>query len=373
MEVVNKKKKIKLITWLGNGNFGTTLQAYALYKKLKLMGYEVRYLYSFDVCFNWSTFIKYILYRIGIWKLIFEYRNIRGKKFRNLKKFLKSEFQTIKIFTTRDYKRLLNETDIFVTGSDQIWNAWHHFSPFYFLSFAGNKKRIAYASSIGTNSIPEKYEEEIKELLNKFSHIGVRETTAVEVLSKLTCRHDIVQVLDPTFLLTPSEWKTMSDSARIETNIPSKFIFCYLIGCNSNYIEQVETVKKKYSIFDVIVITSIENPNLEISGAIIYKNAGPREFVHLLNRATIVCTDSFHATALAINLSKDFVEFLRFHDGDKKSQNSRIYDLLNHYKLEYKLYSDEHEKWKDHINYIDVQKTLNNDRINSIEYLTKSI
>ena len=32
--------KISLVTWLGNGNYGTALQSYALYQKLKLLGYD---------------------------------------------------------------------------------------------------------------------------------------------------------------------------------------------------------------------------------------------------------------------------------------------------------------------------------------------
>ena len=50
---------------------------------------------------------------------------------------------------------LLSEVDVFMTGSDQIWNCCHRFDSFMFLDFVGGGKRVAYASSIGTNCVPE--------------------------------------------------------------------------------------------------------------------------------------------------------------------------------------------------------------------------
>lgn len=52
-----------------------------------------------------------------------------------------------------------------------------------------------------------------------------------------------------------------------------------------------------------------------------------------------MCTDSFHATAICINLQKDFIEFLRFKETDTKSQNSRIKDILERYELTNRIYS----------------------------------
>ena len=89
--------------------------------------------------------------------------------------------------------------------------------------------------------------------------------------------------------------------------------------------------------------------------------------------ASYVCTDSFHATALSINFSKDFVEFLRFSDRDIKSQNSRIYDLLNHYNLSYKIYSVNNSDWTNSIDYIKVQESLSSDRRDSLTFLINAI
>ena len=63
-------KRIGLITWLGGGNYGTSLQAYALYKFLSKQGYDV----SLIDYFNYQHFgikpqIKALLKWTGIFQL----------------------------------------------------------------------------------------------------------------------------------------------------------------------------------------------------------------------------------------------------------------------------------------------------------------
>ena len=364
---------ISVITWLGNGNYGTSLQSYALCQKLGNLGYDVSFLPYFDKDFKLKSFLKGILASIGIIqqkeKKMFE----KTDALRKLYSFQQEKYKICHIYFPNQYKKLLYQTDVFVTGSDQIWNAWYNFNPFYFLDFAKDKKRVAYASSMGTADFPEKYKADIKKLLSRFSHIGVREQTAVNAISTLLQQNNIVQVLDPTFLLEAHEWKNLAEEAEIEFILPSKYILCYLIGNNPHYAEQLISVKKAYGIDDIIIIPAIENKTFHIPGATVYTAAGPKEFAHLIQHATLVCTDSFHATAISINLSVDFVEFLRFKDTDEKSQNSRIYDILEHYNLRSRLYSSETDEWTRKIAYSPVQSQLAKDRTKSINFLINSI
>ena len=365
--------KISLVTWLGNGNYGTALQSYALYQKLKLLGYDTSFLPYFDGHFRLKSILKGILAVVGILQLRDKKKFEKTKALKKLYAFQKEKYEICHIYFRKQYKKLLNQTDVFVTGSDQIWNAWYSFNPFYFLDFAKDKKRIAYASSIGTNDFPEKHKGEIKKLLSRFSHIGVREQAAVKAVSKLLNRDDVQQVLDPTFLLEPHEWNELAKEADIELELPSKYMLCYLIGNNPNYAEQLLNVAKRYEISDIVIIPAAENKSIQIPKSIVYDAAGPKEFVYLIQHATLVCTDSFHATAISINLSINFVEFLRFKDTDKKSQNSRIYDILNHYGLHSRLYSLETDQWILKIDYIPVQTVLAEDRNKSVNFLINSI
>ena len=65
--------------------------------------------------------------------------------------------------------------------------------------------------------------------------------------------------------------------------------------------------------------------------------------------------------------------FLRFKDTDGLSQNSRIYDLLNHYGLLTRLYEGNSTSWWKPIDYNIVQKQLDKDREQSLSYLTHAI
>lgn len=369
------KKKLVLATWMGKqGNYGTCLQSFALHKKLENMGYDVKIISVYPHRNKYVAIIKNILSLIGVLYII----NIIRKHPKTIKEsklleFQKSNYNQVEILTKQQMHRLVLLTDCFVAGSDQIWNTYFKFSPQYFLEFAENAKRIAYASSIGTNSVKEEYRESVRQNLMKFSHIGVREFEAVKVLSELTGRKDIRQVLDPTFLLTPHDWTSMAKDAVYEEELPNDYIFCYLLGNNQCYKEQLYDVKCKTGISNILIVPSAENKFFSFDGAVIYKNASPVEFIDLLQRASYVCTDSFHATALSINNSIPFVEFIRFKDSEVVSQNSRIYDLLNHYELKGRIYSSKTDVWTKKINYKKVQEKLDKDRQDSLNYLVNAI
>lgn len=358
----------------GAGNYGTSLQSYALLKVLDNLGYKVRFLYKLPTHYDIKTYIKNILEFLHLFgvvrKIIHPHRSLRQKK---LEKFYASNYNEVNIYTKSQEKKLVKNTDCFVTGSDQIWNTYYCFSPVFFLTFVENKKRVAYASSIGTNNVKEEYREEVKRQLLKFSHIGVREQEAVYVLSSLTGRTDIRQVLDPTFLLEPREWKSLTKEARYEGKLPENYILCYLIGNNSWYKDQLVDVREKLGIKDLVILPAMENLDFTCDGAVVYSNASPAEFVDLLQNSKFVCTDSFHATALCINNSIPFVEFIRFRDDDKKSQNSRIYDVLEHFDLMNRIYKNDSMEWAKNIDYQPIQEILNQDRQQSLSYLVNSI
>lgn len=362
------------MTWLGTGNFGTSLQSYALHKKLQEMGYDVSFLHYFTP--DDFTFRGRVHKWLKLGRTLFS-QMIKGgyfsKKQKKLRRFNKKNYchQTIK--THKQYRCLLQETQTFITGSDQIWNCYNDFVPFYFLDFAGNVKRVAYASSMGTSNFPPEYKSIVKEMLAKFSYIGVRENSAVPIISELLERTDIVQVADPTFLLSSTQWLDFAMTADVEIEIPSHFILCYFVGNNSSYQQQVEDIKRNLGIEKVILIPSLENKTMKLPHAQIYNAAGPKEFVHLLSCASFVCTDSFHAIALSINLQKEFIALKRFQDVDEKSQNTRVYDVLEHYGLDYRIYENKDLKLYQPIYYELINLRVIHDREQGIAYLRNAI
>lgn len=357
-------KNVSLVTWIGPGNYGTLLQSYALHHELERLGYNVCFLNKIGVVRSFKLFFNQCFFR-------------KKKENFSLKKQKQNEF--IKNYRIKDVytifpKCAINKaTDIYITGSDQIWNTMFYWDPFYFLYFAGRKKRIAYASSLGTNYINPKYKSRVKKYLLKFSHIGLREQSTVQLLSELLGRNDIVSVPDPTFLLTAKEWNEITQKAVLEFDVPEKYMFVYFVGKRDSYTTTLETIRKKHGIKQIIIVPSFESGFFNIADALIYKNAGPAEFVKLLQNATVICTDSFHASALSINLSKDFYVLKRFSDKDENSQNIRIYDLLTRYNLRHRLCDEACKIENQSIDYSSVQPLLEKDRKNAKTYLINSI
>lgn len=365
-------KQVSIATWYYSKNFGTVLQAFALQRFLEKRGYNAMILNDFSLGKGGKSFIKNTLGRLGLLPYV---KKLIHSKEKRLFKFFQKEIRIQNVFTYKQLQSLLSLTDVFLSGSDQIWNPYYdNFSLFYMLDFAKGKKKISYATSIGTDNFDTKDKEKIRLLLREYSFISTREDTAVYLLNNFLERNDVRQVVDPTFLLESEEWIKIGSTANYGiSTLPDKYILCYLVGNNVAYAEQIRDVSLKTGIDKIIIVPSSESPNFMLSEGLILKDMGPREFVGLISKAELICTDSFHAIALSLNMSKNFVVFKRFKDDDKASQNSRIYSLLNHYGLMQTMYNQD----SDALLPMDVMKKVQcqiaDDRKESVDFLMNSI
>jgi hypothetical protein len=366
-----REKKIGIITWYGSCNYGTNIQAFALLKYLTKTGYNCcilnisKYLLPPKI-----EFIKSFIYKMR--NDLSSYKKASQSKQKiKIANFVNNDLNIYYCRTKYDYRQMMQSFSLFMTGGDQIWNPYY-LNTTYLLDFAKDKKRIAYATSIGVNEIPRKKVTLYKKNLSKFSTIGMREQTAVNIIKTILPNKKVYKVLDPTFLLSKQEWIEFANNADIEFEIPKSYIFCYLIGKSNNYISQIKDIWLKTGINNLIIMKSAENGDFSIDGAFAYKDGGPKEFIKLLSQASLICTDSFHASALSINMSLNFIEFMRFDNKDEQSQNSRINELLTHYYLTNRIYKHDMNVNKD-IEYLHVQNILDKDRILSMKYLIESI
>ena len=324
-------KTIGLVTWYLGANYGSVLQAYALRQALLREGYDVYYPRFFEWPFTLRNIKVNFFTRFGIRrkKLLADCPYPQQKeKFLSL---FRDEFPSKLPVTCLQNRIMCRGTDLFMAGSDQIWNCYDHFRSFEFLGFAGKKRRVSYASSIGTGDIPEQYREKVKDYLGKFSHIGVREKNAEKVLKELTGRDDIRTVLDPTFLLTPEEWDSFAGKTSFVPPVSGDYIFCYFLRRPTDYTEAIRKVMELTGIGQAVLLPSCYFPSDIPHGVTLVDNAGPREFIKALRGASYVLTDSFHGTALSINFSKQFSNLKRFDDSDPASQNSRLCDLAERF------------------------------------------
>ena len=139
---------------------------------------------------------------------------------------------------------------------------------------------------------------------------------------------DVVTVCDPVLLLERDMWER--EIAELNKNRKNQYILCYFLGQNDTYIKVADTLASRFGLEIRSICTSYwsykncKNPE---------KAVGPLEWLKLIADAEIVLTDSFHATAFSLIFNRNFFVMKRFSDSGKKSQNSRITDLLKKVEL----------------------------------------
>lgn len=274
--------------------------------------------------------------------------------------------RTVEVGNDTELARLNDEYRAFLCGSDQIW-APNVFHPFYFLGFVrDNIPKIAYAPSIGLPSIPEGIQNDYRRLLNRFDSLSVREQTGAEIVHQLTGR-DVAVVLDPTFLLSHSEWKELSCPAQIT----HPYIFCYFLGRKKAHRKIVSEFAARTQLTVVSLSEFTEDKNL---GKRYLPFTSHKKFLGYIDGAKYVFTDSFHGTALSILLEKDFYALKRFDDSEALCQNSRLVHILNSLKLTDRLLPDDAAVGAESsVDYKLSRPFLESARDKSLDYLKKSL
>lgn len=89
----------------------------------------------------------------------------------------------------------------FLWGSDQIWDSYAlYVDPIYYLRFTTKNKRITNAPSFGKSDVLQYNQRIIKNYLNGFNDISVREDTGAKIVKNLIGKEEKV-VLDTTLML----------------------------------------------------------------------------------------------------------------------------------------------------------------------------
>lgn len=224
--------------------------------------------------------------------------------------------------------KLSREFGAVVVGSDQLWLPVNIAGDFYTLSFVERPARkIAYATSFGVSTLPERYLRRTGEFLSDFSVISVREDTGAELVRQATgnaCR----VVCDPTMLLTAEQWLSTADPA---FELPSEpYVFCYFLGKNIwNRECAIEYARERGLKIVVIAHPDEYVPFDDTYGDYYPYNAGPAEWVRLVAGASAVFTDSFHGSVFSNLFGRPFFSFRRHENAGAQSTNSRIDTLLN--------------------------------------------
>ena len=262
-----------------------------------------------------------------------------------------------------DLTVLNNEFNVFIAGSDQIWNpvCTGGVDSNFFLNFVDGRvnKRIAYAPSLAHASFEDKILNEMCGYIEKFDAISVREESGKKILKNNTSKN-IEVVLDPTMLLEEKDYKTLE----INPKFDKPYIFVYMLEkddpCLIEYVSKISQEK-------AIDIVYIHLNNL-FRGKHVHNVYGCKvgEFLWYIRNAKYVVSNSFHATVFSIIFQKKFCTF------KTEKSYSRMVGLLNTLGLEDRIYNKEFMIESD-INYDEVILKLKTLRKPSESYLIKSI
>ena len=333
--------KIAVLTRRYGYNFGSSLQACAIRLMLENLGHDVAVL-------NYDEFSQHVLWKVKpkLRSLIVPFLSICGKlglknhhvlsaitEKSQRERFL--EFDRLYIKPNKDVlhnRRTLSKAvkgyDACICGSDQIWNP-NSFDTHYYLDFCSKDeiRKISYAASFGIPMISDKVGR-ISSFLNDFSFISVREMEGKQIVENISGRRDCSVVLDPTIMVSANEWRQLKSKSRVD--LPDKYVVCYFLG--NTYIPHkwIETVAARLNC-PIVNLTTFRTRN-EICGAQL-DTLGPLDFLSVIDNATCVLTDSFHATVFSILFEKEFFSFNKHKNESAVNENSRLYTLLEKLQL----------------------------------------
>lgn len=331
--------KVYTLTLTNTENYGALLQAFALKKYISTIGYDCSVIDYFNPLMSQSQATGWRRYRSIIWRKTFA-KLFRNKERQDRTLLFKKDYleQNGHCYSSAEELKCLNSNAYaFIVGSDQVWNPRVNAEDnAYFLDFS-DKKKVAYAASFGTNSIPESYLQRNRELLSRFSAISIRESSGVSLLDQIIgIKAELV--CDPVFLLDCDEWV---QNLQLTPPEEQNYVLCYVMPGDKDVVHKILEVAcdlAARSGLKVVVLgeKSYKRGNEKIA----YDHScGPKEFMSKLICAKYVVTNSFHGTAFSIIFKKNFYTVMK---REKIGRNTRIDNLLEKVDLKSRvIYSDD--------------------------------
>jgi len=248
------------------------------------------------------------------------------------RKYLRNRLQDV--YSTNSLQHLLNynNIDAVIVGSDQVWNP--NASPClldHFLCNLHSPNRIAlsYAASFGSLSFPISDDEIIlaKQSLTTFKLVSLREASGVDFV-KASFELDAHKVVDPTALITPSEYNAIFDLNRLNPHLPDSFIYVYILDMTDSIKRSLFQISNFLGL-PLVFFSSAQRQSYE-SGIPFnsFKSyhlpaKTPENWLCGIANATFVITDSFHGTLISCLFNTSFLCY-----GNSKRGRDRFDSLL---------------------------------------------
>ena len=351
--------RVGIVTLPGRFNYGNRLQAYASISSLEkvgCVGSQIEYEYNPPLFSRAERYIKDVIKRIiGMPVTCLPEKMSTPERLTAFCRFNE-------IIPTCHYegfpKDLSEEFDFFCVGSDQVWNP-HYIAgqdDWYYLRFAKPEQRIALSPSLGIDDYRDESQKRlVREGVKGFRFLSVREKRGAELIRECSGREATV-LIDPTLVLSADEWRSVADK-RFTPDKP--YVFTYLLGGVGSEAEAILKQVTRNGELPVIPLTDRQKPG-EL-------DAGPAEFIDLIDHAQHVVTDSFHASVFSMLLETPLT--ITHREGGGASMFSRLEQLAETFGLQDKIFGSTEFDLASAGEYPHAQEALERERNKFMTYL----
>lgn len=318
---MTNKKKIALLNFPLDNNFGGNLQRYALIKVLTDMGYEVEHLSTQFTFIDYrplvkriKTWIKFMLGRLT--PISYPMPVKRWMEYKSLRPLLpfydKYIPHTKPIYSYEDLKDY-QDYDIYLVGSDQVWR--RSMSGVYpytsmFFDFVNNPKakKVAYGVSMGTanNELSDDELTEISPLYAQFSATSVREASALDLFEQYGwVKPQAEVVLDPTLLLNRQIYEDIISNAK--TIRHKEEVYCYVLDVDAEKKSKIDAKLVELGAKAHYCVLGEDRISIE-------------QWLRNVRDARYVITDSYHGVLFSIIFNKPFLFLYNERRGNERVQ-----------------------------------------------------
>lgn len=360
--------RIGIITFHAVHNYGAVLQAYGLQEFLKSQGHEV-YIVDYRPQYLTEVYKPLSLNRAFVGnssqclKLLFREFLVYPIKKRREKHFNAFVNDNLHLCTL-DKSDVNNSFEVFVFGSDQIWNPiiCKGLDPIFLGNFTATKGRllISYAASLGSiNYLNEEQRRELIDRLSRFSAISCRELVLSKFISKSLGRK-VETVLDPVLLAG----RTYYDKIATRINGVKPYLLLFTLSLNNNARQVAYNIAAKKNL-QVVEIMSFQTT---IKDSNILQSVSVPDFLGYIRSADYVVTSSFHGTAFSLLFGKEL-----YYVPDDTNTGERGINLLKMVGLGDRVWNNSCGFNVLQIDYNSVFSILEMERIKSIEFIKTAL
>ncbi len=300
--------KISLITLHRIYNYGSVLQTYATQKLFEDAGAECEVLdYISPHRAKVPLFLDYPPRLEGkkLKRIVYYAAKIPSFVLKDISfgGFIKKYLHLTKrqYVTNEDVLKAPPTADIYVSGSDQVWNSKYNrgVDGIYYLSYAPKgAKKAAFVSSFGREELSAEEQEKVEPLLKQYKLLTVREDSGLNILGKMGM--DGAWLIDPTLQITREDWMALATKRLVK----EKYLFLFLLYNEDNgATEYARKIAEKKGLKVVKLSWEMKCPK---GVDRLFTHRKPQDFLSLIGNADFVVTNSFHGVAFSINLNRQF-------------------------------------------------------------------